>query len=396
MFWILMDQTMKKAIFTLVAIFLSLTGCTREWWTLLGPHGHSEKPVLIAPQNRSVCDTPNPQFQWQAVAGAKSYQIQIARNPRFLNPFIDRQVMSTQLRDSTRLYQGTWYWRLRAKSQEGQYGFWSPVWSFDFRVLSNLDLNLNMIYVQGDSFVMGNDEDHALDNPEHLVIVDDFFLSETEVTLSDYVVYLNSAFIDSHLCLDNDRIKSKGYDYLLLKHVMVDSGGSKVVFEVEPGFEKHPVNYVTWRGARAFCEFVGGRLPTEAEWEFAARSGSKSKNYRYSGSYDLDDVGWYESPMGPYAVAQKLSNRLGFYDMSGNVFEWCADWYDYHYFESSPLRNPKGPDTGTKRVIRGGCWQYDEGYCRVTTRSQMSGDDFFNFQGYITGVMGFRVAKDVW
>jgi formylglycine-generating enzyme required for sulfatase activity len=371
-----------------------MSGCTREWWTLLGPHEHCEKPVLIAPQNRSVCDYPNPQFRWQAVAGTDRYQIQIARSPEFLNPFIDRYVTSVQWQDSVRLFQGTWYWRLRAMNADGGSGHWSMVWSFDFRVLSNLDVYLNMIYVQGDSFMMGNDQDWMADNPEHPVIVDDFYLSETEVTLSDYVIYLNAVFADSQFCIEKDRITCDGDDYVLLERLQVDSSNARLVFQVEPGYEKHPVNYVTWKGAQAFCSFVGGRLPTEAEWEFAALGGTKRRGYRYSGSRDLDDVGWCESPLGPYAVAQKLSNRLGFYDMSGNVFEWCADWYGYNYYEHSPLRNPKGSDTGTRRVIRGGCWRYDESYCRVTTRSQMSGDEFFNLQGYIIGVMGFRVAKD--
>jgi len=148
----------------------------------------------------------------------------------------------------------------------------------------------------------------------------------------------------------------------------------------------NPVENVTWYNANEFCQAVGGQLPTEAQWEFAARGGNKSQGYIYSGSNNLNDVGWHwenNSDYGTKPVGQKLPNELGIYDMSGNVWEWCSDWYsDY---SSGAVTNPTGPSSGTYRVLRGGGWNDDEPYCRVAYRSNPYPSDSFSN-------LGFRVA----
>jgi len=116
---------------------------------------------------------------------------------------------------------------------------------------------------------------------------------------------------------------------------------------------------VNWTEATAFCEAVGGRLLTEAEWEFAARGGNKTRGYIYSGSNNLDEVGWYWNNAGTYAyeckpVGQKLPNELGIYDMSGNVWEWVNDWYGS--YPNGAVTDPTVPETGSYRVDRGGGW----------------------------------------
>ena len=132
----------------------------------------------------------------------------------------------------------------------------------------------------------------------------------------------------------------------------------------------HPIVNVNWTQADAWARSKGGRLPTEAEWEFAARGGNESEGYIYSGSDDLDKVGWYKnnSGGGTKPIGQKKPNELGIYDMNGNVWEWCDDWY-YGEYPIGAVTNPTGPSTGVNRVIRGGCWDYPAQNCRVAIRA---------------------------
>ncbi|MEL7196619.1 MAG: formylglycine-generating enzyme family protein, partial [Bacteroidota bacterium] len=111
------------------------------------------------------------------------------------------------------------------------------------------------------------------------------------------------------------------------------------------------------------------RLPTEAEWEFATRGGNLSKGFEYAGSNTLDEVGWYKdnSNRTTHPVGQKASNELGLYDMSGNVWEWCQDWYGI--YPSGTHTNPQGHESGERRVVRGGGWVNSPQYCRVALRS---------------------------
>ncbi len=114
------------------------------------------------------------------------------------------------------------------------------------------------------------------------------------------------------------------------------------------------------------------RLPTEAEWEYAARGGKNSKDFKYSGGQSMQNVGWYSenSNRRTQVVANKRPNELGLYDMSGNVWEWCRDWYDDNYYSNSPVSNPRGPSSGSDRVLRGGSWYDNPTYCRVAYRAR--------------------------
>lgn len=137
-----------------------------------------------------------------------------------------------------------------------------------------------------------------------------------------------------------------------------------------------PVECVSWNDCQAFIlklnKLTGQQfhLPTEAEWEFAARGGNKSKGYIYSGSDNIDEVAWYKSNSDSktHDVATKLPNELGVYDMSGNVIEWCNDWYDQNYYKISPSKDPQGPESGGYRSNRGGDWRLQESDCSVFHR----------------------------
>lgn len=149
------------------------------------------------------------------------------------------------------------------------------------------------------------------------------------------------------------------------------------------GYEKHPVVNISWYGANEFAQYYGMRLPTEAEWEYAARGGILSKEYLYAGGNDLEEVGWYDDNSGntTHAVGQKKANELGLYDMSGNVYEWCWDWYG-EYKKKAQL-NPTGPSEGSFRVVRGGSWDNFAFNCHSAFR--------LSFSPYVgLSSMGFR------
>ena len=213
-----------------------------------------------------------------------------------------------------------------------------------------------MVSVEGGTFTMGADVDdaEASDNeyPAHQVTVSSFAIAQTEVTQELWQAVM-------------------GYNY---------SGHAG---------DKNPVEYVSWEMCNLFISKLNQltgknfRLPTEAEWEYAARGGKKSHNYLYAGSNSIADVAWFDDNSDDYSqnVATKAPNELGLYDMSGNVWEWCSDWYaDY----SSELQvNPTGPETGSEKVMRGGSWCSSAKKCRNAKRFKAPsgfGDDDIGFR----------------
>jgi len=206
-------------------------------------------------------------------------------------------------------------------------------------------VSFTMVRVAGGTFTMGassgDSEAHDNEKPAHQVTLSSYSIGETEVTQALWQAVMGSN--PSHFT----------------------------------GNLQRPVERVSWNECQAFIRKLNSltgatfRLPTEAEWEYAARGGSQSIGYKYSGSDNLGSVAWYSdnSSGTTHPVKGKQPNELGLYDMSGNVWEWCADWYDSSYYSSSPSSNPKGPSAGSYRVNRGGSWNYNAWLCRVSDRS---------------------------
>jgi formylglycine-generating enzyme required for sulfatase activity len=149
--------------------------------------------------------------------------------------------------------------------------------------------------------------------------------------------------------------------------------------------ENMPIVNVTWDDAQSYCGWTGGRLPTEAEWEYAARGGSTEARYG-----PLDEVAWYSGNSGgqTHDVAQKRANGFGLYDMLGNVWQWVSDWYDANYYQSGPAQDPQGPASGQMRVLRGGSWVVAPNFVRVSSRVRLNPA----FRHYL---VGFRCGGEV-
>ena len=220
------------------------------------------------------------------------------------------------------------------------------------------DIVVAMVLVEGGSFQMGSTSGDSDEKPVHTVTVNSFYMDKTEVTQAEYrrVMGKNpSRFSDCDECPVE---KVSWYEAIAYCNRRSGLEGLQPAYIISG-------ETVTWdRRANGY------RLPTEAEWEYAARGGNKSEGYTYSGSNGLAAVGWYTGNSGgrTHPVGQLQPNELGLYDMSGNVWEWGWDWYYAGYYRSSPKDNPTGPSTGSLRVVRGGSWGGDPRFCRVGDR----------------------------
>lgn len=217
-------------------------------------------------------------------------------------------------------------------------------------------VSFTMVAVKGGTFTMGATSEQtgadSNESPTHLVTLSDYYIGETEVTQE-------------------------------LWQAVMGSNPSNFT-----GNLQRPVEKVSWNDCQTFITKLNAltgetfSLPTEAEWEYAARGGNKAQGYLYSGSNTIGDVAWYTSNSSSttHPVKTKQPNELGIYDMSGNVWEWCSDWYGS--YSSSAQTDPVGPSSGSFRVLRGGSWFNSATYCRVANR------DYFtpSYVYYINGV----------
>ncbi|MEZ4775104.1 MAG: formylglycine-generating enzyme family protein [Bacteroidia bacterium] len=240
-----------------------------------------------------------------------------------------------------------------------------------------------MIKIMGGTFKRG----------DYNVNVSDFWLGKTAMTVGQFAAFIDATGYKtdaekgdgSNIWTGSKWEKKAGVNW------RCDTKG-----DVRPESEwNHPVIHVSWNDAKAYCDWLSElagqkwRLPTEAEWEYAAGGGSENRT-EYAGTNnksELGDYAWYTKntkDTGTRPVGQKKPNRLGLYDMSGNVWEWCGDWYGE--YPSSDISDPQGPEKGTDRVYRGGSWFHDAEYCRVSRRNNYTPD-------YRSRYLGFRPVR---
>ncbi len=232
-----------------------------------------------------------------------------------------------------------------------------------------------MVFVKGGTFNMGSKAGDKDETPVHKVSLSDYYIGKYEVTVAQYRVY----------CRETGR--------------NFPSAPTKEWYNEHPNASKwewkddNPIVNITWKDAQLYCKWLSKKtgekytLPTEAQWEYAARGGNKSKNYKYSGSNDINTVAWYDETSyekGPKNVGTLKANELGIYDMSGNAWEWCSDFFGK--YPKSPQTNPTGTSGSPFKVIRGGSWYYMAYLARLTVRDGPRTD-------YTNHNYGFRVAK---
>lgn len=264
---------------------------------------------------------------------------------------------------------------------------------------SKLFFSGNMIHVEGGTLEVSN---HQTEEAENKIILSDFYISDTEVTNLEFASFLNSygstTIKDGHykgqkMIHNNEFIKQEGREWI-----------AEIIYSY------YPVTHVTWYGAYEYCRWLSEKtgqnyhLPTEAQWEYAAKGGQKgfADTFYYSGSNHLGSVAWYKqnsTKQSPLYVAnkkndkqllydvkrtrhqrtrRKKSNQLGLHDMSGNVSEWCADWYKDNYVDNSLHK---------LKVFRGGSWRSNSTSCRINFRNKIG-------PAYASNSIGFRIARD--
>ena len=245
-------------------------------------------------------------------------------------------------------------------------------------------------FEMGDNFNEGDDDER----PVHTVYTDAFYINKYEVTNAQYAEFLNAY---------GKNADAAGHELLYLKLSKIEKVGN--IYKPKAGYENHPVVMVRWYGAAAYAQFYGKRLPTEAEWEKAARGGLVGKRYPWGDDISHDNANYLDatspvlsgakSPVGSFPP-----NGYGLYDMAGNVWEWCADEYDSGYYSRSPKDNPKGPgavvtfksddftNVTTRRVLRGGAWPCFPSDLRCAPRLDLV-PSCWNF------FFGFRCAQDL-
>ncbi len=244
-------------------------------------------------------------------------------------------------------------------------------------------ISFKMIEVKSGTFQMGSNSGNNYEKPIHSVTVPTFYMGRTEVTHKQYISFLNAQGVDS-----NGNYQGKKYVDMDAAVCTVGYKNNRFYFKGSKRAETEdtPMINVTWDKAKAYCAWLSQqtgktyRLPSESEWEYAARGGNRSKGYKYAGSNNIDKVAWYgyeKSGKQTHQVGTKQPNELGLYDMSGNVSEWCEDkWHDS--YRGAPTDGSAWlSGSSSRRILRGGCWYSYAENCRSANRGNNSTVSWF-------------------
>lgn len=252
-----------------------------------------------------------------------------------------------------------------------------PLIAFSDSVFAQ-DIEDQMVLIPAGTFTMGSDRRAADEKPAHKVYLQSYYISKHEVTNAEYYEF----WIDIR---DKKTLKTRHTPENFTHHPHIGPWPERATKH-----PNHPVVGVSWHDAEAYAEWKGMRLPTEAEWEKAAR-GYTERTFPWGNALELyantaEKNDGYENRLSPVGSYPKGKSFFGVLDMAGNVWEWTADWYNDVYYYHSPKQNPTGPSTGSWRVIRGGSWIDKIARCSTTFR-------FYLYPSLKTSFVGFRLAK---
>ena len=266
--------------------------------------------------------------------------------------------------------------------------FVAILWFCSIQCISSAgDAPDGMVLIPAGEFKMGSHTGKNNERPVHTVYLDAFYMDTHEVTNAQY-----KAFVDANPEWQKENIAAEYHDGTYLR---LWDGNT-----YPEGKADHPVIYVSWYAAMAYAEWAGKRLPTEAEWEKAARGGLRAKAYPWGDTYEATHANYGRHHNAPIAVGQYPPNGYGLYDMAGNISEWCLDEYDPDFYATSPRENPFSSGTieatindfknvkDKNRVLRGGCWSDNGLFLRVAFRD-------WGPQHYSSVFRGFRCVKDI-
>jgi len=235
----------------------------------------------------------------------------------------------------------------------------------------------DMVIIPGGTYLRGSNDGSRDEMPRHPIILASFALDIHAVTNEQFVRFLQAM---------GGEKDSNNNDIIRLRDSRIKRSVGKLL--IESGYAKHPVVGVTWYGSVAYAKWIGKRLPTEAEWEVAASSGQEKCIFSTGLDIERTQANFFSSDT--TAVMSYPPNEFGLYDIAGNVYEWCQDWYAYNYYDASSMEpeHPQGPPQGVYRVLRGGCWKSLKEDMRCAHRHR-------NNPGAMNGTYGFRCATDV-
>lgn len=388
-----MKKFLAIGMVTAIVAMAFFFGCTKNTADCNCVKVHTPPtPVLSFPYNGTTNLALTQTFIWDTSSGARSYHLQIATDSAFLSLVvndstltIDSMIVRSVLANNTK-----YFWRVNASNTNGV-SEWSNIWSFTVSPIS-----YGMKLIPAGTFLMGTESGlqtagtvNSNGDTIHQVTVSAFYMDSTDVTQGEYrsLMGVNPSYFSGDTKLPVETVT--WFDAVLYCNARSKTMGLDTVYSYTS------VTGIVGNGCTALGNIAinytrkGYRLPTEAEWEYACKAGTTTNYWWGADTNGMGARAWtaYNSNNTTQPVATKLANAYGLYDMAGNVWQWCNDWYEN--YEAGAATNPTGATSGSYRVIRGGGWIYYETYLRSTYRNyRYNPGSHYNF-------IGFRVVRDI-